>query len=449
MNWGLVIAIVLGVLAVVVASVALGLVCKWPPHSSHHRHVRPTSTMTGGTAGGTGPTGATGATGGQGIPGVPGSATSTGATGGDGVTGGIGSTGPTGTQGFDGDTGPTGAGVYTFNAPISAAGSVVSFDELLPVNSETVYVNAAGSDVSGNGSPTRPYATIQHAVSTILDSTSTKPYIVQIGPGTFTSTNLGLPPWVFLVGSFNEATKVIDTSGTVTLAQGSAWASGSQRSGVNQLVFINGTGLIADFQAIGGSGSNQIYLYGSQINGNVRLTGRSGDAATIFDCTIFGTYHSSAMMDYVSSTVMASNAVWDTTGFVGTSYDPVLIGSSVFGTVLISSATGSTINPTFAGDDLAGGVTIDQPSTMLLADSTSIGMGVNVTNSAVLEYMSNAVGVGYMPTGPNVWASPAPTTVHDAITRLSVAVAALQGTPIANSSFLPPSFPYPPAPVRP
>lgn len=370
----------------------------------------------------------TGSTGFTGPQGIPGSSTNTGST---GVTGNAGSTGATGTVGPTGSIGNTGPGLYTFESPLVATGSVVSFAELLPANSETVYVSAAGSNVSGNGSPTRPYATVQFAVNSIADSSSTKPYIVQIGPGTFTSTNLGLPPWVFLVGSFNIGTKIIDTSGVIDLAVGAAWSSGSQRSGVNQLSFLNGTSLRADFQAIGGSGSNQIYLYGSQVNGGITLRGRGSDNLTMFDCTVFGVYQSSAMQEYISSAVLANNANWDTTGFVGTTYAPVLIGSSVFGSANISAAAGSTMEPTWVSNYIPNGIDIADNTVTLFADSTSIGGGISASNGASFEYISNAIGVGYVATGPNIWANPAPVDVQDAITRLSVAVAALRGSPIA------------------
>lgn len=393
-----------------------------------------------GVPGPTGPAAAstiTGASGPTGAQGAAGSSTNTGATGPIGPTGAsLIATGATGTAGPTGPTliatGATGPGVaYTFDAPLAATGTIVSFDELLPPNSETVYVSAAGSDVSGNGSPTRPYATVQFAVNSITDSSSTKPYVVQIGPGTFESTNMSLPPWVFLVGSFDIATKIVDTSGVILLATGAAWSSGSQRSGVNQLSFLNNTSLTADFQAIGGSGSNQLYLFGSQVNGGLTFRGRGSDNVTAFNSTVFGVYQSSAMQDYLSGVVLANNANWDTTGYIGTSYGPVVIGSSLFGSVNVSAATGSQMQPTFVSTYVPNGIDLDGEGVTLFADSTSIGGGVSATDGASLSYISNAIGVGYVPTGPNVWIDPAPVDVQDAITRLSIAVAALQGTPIA------------------
>jgi len=65
-----------------------------------------------------------------------------------------------------------------------------------------VYVTIEGSDITGNGTVSRPYATIKHALSTITDASSINPYTIIVSPGIYTEDNpVNLKSYVSLRGS--------------------------------------------------------------------------------------------------------------------------------------------------------------------------------------------------------------------------------------------------------
>jgi hypothetical protein len=291
----------------------------------------------------------------------------------------------------------------TFNAPLSDTSNVVSFHELLPAISQTIFVSLAGNDSTGNGSPTSPYLTIGKAFSTITTSGISNPFVVEVGAGVFTETSLTFPVWTFLKGSGVQATSIIDTSGTVNMAS-AAFSSGSQRSGM-QDIRIRQTALKADYQAAGGSGSDQLYLNNVQVDQAVTLRGRGSDASTIIDCKIFGAFSSSAMQDLVIGTVFDGSVTENDAGSPGTAtYAPNFVGCALFSSLNVTAAGPSTVAATVAGGPVSGPITITGSTASLAADSTSIGSSLpTLVSGGTLSYISNALGNGYSPSTPANW----------------------------------------------
>jgi hypothetical protein len=305
----------------------------------------------------------------------------------------------------------------TFNLPLVDTTNVVSLNELLPVNSETVYVSKAGNDTTGNGSPTSPFLTIGKAFSVITDSTISKAYVVEVGGGVFTETNLTFPVWTFLKGSGIQATSIIDTSGNINLAS-SGFSSGSQRAGMQDLR-LRQTNLVGNLQSVGGSGSDQFYLNNVQVDQAVTIMGRGGDASTIVNCKIFGTYTNSAMSDLVISTVFAGAVIDNDSGSPGTStYTPVYISCEFLGNVTISAAGPSSVNATITGSPVFGTLTVSGSTATLAADSTTIGSSVTTTSGGSFTRISNAYGTGYTPTTSSNW-NTVPTYVTTALDDLA------------------------------
>ena len=119
---------------------------------------------------------------------------------------GIGSQGPQGPQGVgaqgpqgigsQGSQGPQGVGTQGPQGPQGAPGQ---FNP--PSITQTVYVQKGGSDLTGNGSFGNPYLTVRKGVSSITDSSSSKPYTVIIGPGDYIETgSITIPTFVAVVG---------------------------------------------------------------------------------------------------------------------------------------------------------------------------------------------------------------------------------------------------------
>lgn len=89
--------------------------------------------------------------------------------------------------------------------------------------SNTYYVEADGSDTTGNGTIGKPLATGQKAIDLITlrgDASTANPYVVNFGAGTFAGA-MALPPNIQIIGSGKSATFL---SGAITLT--AAWNSG-------------------------------------------------------------------------------------------------------------------------------------------------------------------------------------------------------------------------------
>jgi len=142
---------------------------------------------TGSGGGGAGATGATGPTG----PGG-GGAGATGATGATGPTGG------TGSAGLIGPTGPTGGG--------SSGPS--------PFQTQIVYVNKGGDDLTGDGSFEKPFLTLPVAMASITDADKPKRYQISIGPGDYNDA-FELKPWIYIASLEQGPTNI---GGSITLS---------------------------------------------------------------------------------------------------------------------------------------------------------------------------------------------------------------------------------------
>ena len=237
-----------------------------------------------GLAGSTGPTGPTGPTGRIGATGPSGFAGSTGPTGPTGPTGRIGATGPSGFAGSTGPTGPTGpagtVGSLGSTGPTGPTGPSPAF--ALPIETQVVYVDESGSDVTGNGTILYPYATITYAMSTITDSSPTKRYVVKVGPGNW-SDSFSLKANVEVVGYNVIATKLI---GTIDLNDPTWNNANDNRSGFEDLT-LQGTDNF-DFTAQS-STAGKLYFY------NIRFG--TGPTFTAYNPINQIEFHSSLFFD--------------------------------------------------------------------------------------------------------------------------------------------------------
>jgi hypothetical protein len=151
-----------------------------------------------GSVGPTGPQGNTGATGPQGNTGATGPQGDTGATGPQGDTG---ATGPTGSQG---NTGATGA-VSTFR----------------PTNQW--YVAKNGNDITGDGSYSNPFLTIQKGIDTIEDQPTSAALIgvLNVSPGHYSENVIFTRGYIIVLGvngNSQEGTEVTEINGSVTVS---------------------------------------------------------------------------------------------------------------------------------------------------------------------------------------------------------------------------------------
>ncbi len=79
-------------------------------------------------------------------------------------------------------------------APSAGAGGFPA-----PATSQQLFVGTFGNDLTGDGTMGKPYATVTHAQSTILDASAVKRYEINVLPGQYTE-NIDLMAFVAIVG---------------------------------------------------------------------------------------------------------------------------------------------------------------------------------------------------------------------------------------------------------
>lgn len=89
---------------------------------------------------------------------------------------------------------PTTAGTFALLGDINSGGN-------LPSGCRVIYVAANGSDVTGTGSETKPYASPAFAMSAVTSPSVTNRWLIQLGPGDYsTGGTIFMKPFVFIAG---------------------------------------------------------------------------------------------------------------------------------------------------------------------------------------------------------------------------------------------------------
>lgn len=87
-----------------------------------------------------------------------------------------------------------------------------------------IYISLSGSDSSGNGSYLNPYRTVAKGVSVAnaaTDRSLTSPYVIEIGTGTFSETELPIfiSQSIMLKGQTGNMTRITTTGSNTTFFQ--------------------------------------------------------------------------------------------------------------------------------------------------------------------------------------------------------------------------------------
>lgn len=149
---------------------------------------------------------------------------------------------------------------------------------------QTKYVNAAtGSDVTGNGNVSRPYATITAAQNSISDASPTKRYAILVAPGNYTDA-IALKANVFIVGQGQKES--VRITGAMSLgASFTANSSFDNRSGLCRITLLSA----ADFNwNTVQSAAGKLYMAEVQFGSTTNLYGYNNAIAQAqFDSCIF------------------------------------------------------------------------------------------------------------------------------------------------------------------
>jgi hypothetical protein len=311
------------------------------------------------------------------------------------------------------------------------------------VLTQNVYVAIQGNDTTGDGSIGNPFASINHALSTITlngsnQNGSSARYAVIVSAGAYNETQILLKPYVTIVGDAMEGTYIRVNGGAGSVTLDPSWGSSETtgRSGIFNCYFGHGTGMDLDFYSMGpntGTPSAVIYLAGITVTGTTYIAGRMPgiDYLEMYDCL----FASGVTLNDISvgpgqglnfESTLVLNGIYNTDSNFGLQF----VNSVFSGAITIGNTSPQLFQVQIASSNLASTLSISGTGTQLTLDSVStpIASNITLTSPATITYTSFANGVAYTPADASKWVAPAPTTVQQALDRLAAVVGS--STPI-------------------
>lgn len=154
----------------------------------------------------------------------------------------------------------------------------------LSITSE-VFVTKGGSDVTGDGSLSKPYATVSAALASITTATPSARWAIRVAPGEYTEAGpIALKANVFIIGSGRRSTRLTSTGGWTLGA--SFTPAGDHRSGMTD-VSLSGA-CTFNFSTVS-SNEGKLYFDTCIFVSSVTITGFSSiNQGEILDSNFFG-----------------------------------------------------------------------------------------------------------------------------------------------------------------
>lgn len=287
---------------------------------------------------------------------------------------------------------------------------------VIPTTNQVVYVSSlSGSNVTGDGSYDKPWATVAFAMTQITDSSSTKPYTISIMAGRqIETTDVLWKPYVFIVGSMQRASYIRINGGSF---KPDASMSANSWIGFQNIYIGGGTAINMDMQSVGGN-NLEFIIENCTLSGALTIKGRNaggGDFLEMYNCLTLGTITLDSVLFQIQTTEMGAALVITNTqasGATGTVDDCVMdVGITTAEPIFLNDVayTSSATFTTTAAVTVASYRGLPPKALRTLFAGTTI---TNYDDSSMLPYT---------PTTPGNW-SVVPTDVKAALDTLAAAV---------------------------
>ena len=299
-----------------------------------------------------------------------------------------------------------------------------------PAQGQMVFVRKTGNDITGDGSADYPYLTINQALTSITDNSSSKRYKIDVGPGAYTETHIALKPNVWIVGCGQEIGGPCRVAVSNPITVDSSWnVTTGARGGISNIYFNGTTQLSADLTSTGHTSPTILELKNVTFNGAVTYKAiASGDGIDWRGGETFGTV---TLIGGGSNTLQGVFCFGDIVLADGTG---IVQGFQMFngvvgGNTTVSALSGNVVQVQFIGSNVGGNFTQTQTNGTLTTyfDSGSYPNGTVTINSGTLTRTSPSTGIAYTPSVNGNWKATVPTTVQAALDQLSSRVTALSG----------------------
>lgn len=276
-----------------------------------------------------------------------------------------------------------------------------------PFNTQLVYVNAGGNDTTGDGTFFRPFLTIARANASITDAvTLTKPYSIQVGPGSYTE-NVAFKAGVSICGTGLGDVVVFGnlSMDPTTLVNGS--------EALMTHVVVNGNGTL-DFQGTTGN-----ILFDDCILSGF-FTATSGFSVSLFATTVDGSFDATDMSGSVTSqfSVFIGNFSYHAVTINGSNWE-TFGDTFVGGTFTVDGNHGHTTNFSLSNSYVEG-LVLDGAGAACAGRVNAFPQIVTQLNAAPPPNLTSfCTWLAYSAGAPGNWAGAAPTTVQEALDRIA------------------------------
>ena len=265
---------------------------------------------------------------------------------------------------------------------------------LTPSISQIVFVNKSGNDLTGTGSASRPFLTIQAALTSITDASTTKHYAVIVGPGDYADP-FQIKPFVAVVGQISTGPTLTNiavtqiTASANTCGFDSSWATAGSLvpSWISNFVFFNHQ--IWDETTFAGTYANLSFQ-------NCFLSGFSFispgtnafDSISLNNCVVQGTSIVTGCRDFITqqATNINGGSITVNAGPSGSTHDTTWfsINTTITANVTIFWASPSPHNAILSLVDstITGTLTLNGAQTSATVNFPSVAFTYSLLNGA-------------------------------------------------------------------
>ena len=284
---------------------------------------------------------------------------------------------------------------------------------------QIIYVNLGGNDTTATGSYESSYLTISAALNSITDNSSTKRYVISIGPGNYLEAGFSLKPYIHLIGS-GFHTRLTLTS---NIFLGTLWNNVTGRTGLFNMLLSGsgGNGLTLNLQSVGnissGTLSCVVEMGNVHVNGTVLFTARTtADTLEWWNCQFLNT------MTFQGGAILLKNCyapisiVINTSG-AGDNNTNIDIQDTSVDTLNISSNLSLSVS--FSGGTIYTSITISNSTTTF--STFKLPNIFTTDNLATLVLLNSGKGINYTPLNPSYW-NVQPKSIADAIDKIAAKI---------------------------
>lgn len=264
---------------------------------------------------------------------------------------------------------------------------------------QTRYVSKNGSDVTGSGALSRPYASITAALASITDASPTNRYAIMVEAGNYTESSVALKANVFIIGAGLRAVRI---TGAVSMAADFTGGS-DHRSGFSEVTLLSAVDF--NWQTVT-SAAGKIYCNRVLFNTTVNLYGHNNAIAQAqFDsCQFFGVMTISGInVGLHANNVHFSNIVMNQHPNGGMATILNAMGGSV-GTVTLTASVNNFGRrcSLFAKEFWMDSLTVDGPSAFAdLTTGSHPNEDINKINGGNVVYLNTISPGGLRPDSDN------------------------------------------------